>query len=382
MKRTLLAASIAAALTMYSVAQVGAQTYTFKKVAESTFPDNFGVGFINNGGTVAFVGQVAGNPGLYIGNSVPLTEVDYGNPNVFPANNSPSLDLANNGDIAFRGATNMFAPGIYKVSGGTLTDLTAGLGAPNFSDLPSINDNGLVAFFAVGPGGSTIYTSDGVTRTPLVNTAGEFAGFQVVSLNDSGTVAFSAAKDGSLGSTGVYVTQGGTVTTIADSTTPGFLGAFGPSINNAGDVAFGAVASGGGSGLYRSSGGVITPYNITGVSYASGPYINSSGSVAFVGQAPQNGIYTTHAAGIYEVISVGDALFGSTLANLAFNQGYNDSGQVTFMYQLADGRRGVAVATPVPEPAGALLMGISVAAILHRRKLVDGHRKSTSSRRR
>lgn len=56
------------------------------------------------------------------------------------------------------------------------------------------------------------------------------------------------------------------------------------------------------------------------------------------------------------VILTGDELFGATLADLSFYRGFNNNGQVAFVYQLSDSRTGIAIATPVPEPGTFMLL--------------------------
>ncbi len=92
---------------------------------------------------------------------------------------------------------------------------------------------------------------------------------------------------------------------IADTSGP--FASFGdPSINDAGDVAFAADLDGGRQGLFVFSGG----------------------------------------AGRRVVLS-GDALDGSLVTNVVFGrEGLNDSGQLAFHAQLADGRTAVFRATP------------------------------------
>jgi len=41
-------------------------------------------------------------------------------------------------------------------------------------------------------------------------------------------------------------------------------------------------------------------------------------------------------------------------------QGLNDHGPIVFSYELAGGAEGVALATPVPEPGGAAVVGATV----------------------
>ena len=70
-----------------------------------------------------------------------------------------------------------------------------------------------------------------------------------------------------------------------------------------------------------------------------------------------------------QVIRQGDPLFGSTVTDLSFSDsGFNDSGQVAFSYQLANGFRGIAVANPVPEPSAVLLLAATGGPLLLRRR--------------
>ena len=84
------------------------------------------------------------------------------------------------------------------------------------------------------------------------------------------------------------------------------------------------------------------------------------------------GIFTGPDPVADKVIQLGETLFGSTATSFTLvpvgenygNTDINDAGQVAFHYQLANGRQGIAVATPTPEPGiftclvlGALLFG-------------------------
>jgi hypothetical protein len=86
--------------------------------------------------------------------------------------------------------------------------------------------------------------------------------------------------------------------------------------------------------------------------------LNNVGQVAFLGNLDGmpgiQGIYTGPDPAADEVITFGDPLFGSTLVNIPNSgEGPNDAGQIVFSYSLADGRRGIALATPVaPSLAG------------------------------
>jgi hypothetical protein len=51
-------------------------------------------------------------------------------------------------------------------------------------------------------------------------------------------------------------------------------------------------------------------------------------------------------------------------------QGLNDAGQLAFYFALADGRSGIAVASPIPEPSSALLLAAVGGTLLLRRRRV------------
>lgn len=132
-----------------------------------------------------------------------------------------------------------------------------------------------------------------------------------------------------------------------------------PSVNNAGTVAFfGRLDIGGVSGtpgVYTTDGSTVTLVGTT-VSSGSGVEnfsINSSGSVLYRKNIGANlvGLYVGRpgAAGPIQqkVIEFGDALDGSTFSGgFIWAESLNDLGQVAFEASLADGRRGVYVATP------------------------------------
>ena len=58
------------------------------------------------------------------------------------------------------------------------------------------------------------------------------------------------------------------------------------------------------------------------------------------------------------------------LARPGSGSGLNEMGQLAFSYTLADGRTGVAVATPVPEPGAAAIAAGSCLLLWRRRRVV------------
>jgi hypothetical protein len=133
----------------------------------------------------------------------------------------------------------------------------------------------LVVLFVDVPSGFANYTFTNIADTiGLFDNIGLARGF-----NDSGTVAFYASY---IGGGGIYTGNGGTLTTIITTTTPGGLltGENGHSMNNDGTVVFV-----GQQGLYSGNGGEISTifYKGTaeGIYGARSPVINDNGTVAF-----------------------------------------------------------------------------------------------------
>jgi uncharacterized protein (TIGR03437 family) len=142
-------------------------------------------------------------------------------------------------------------------------------------------------------------------------------------INDNGTVAFSGTVGTPIGRPTVFKVDGNQITTVATGTDT-FTAV---NINNNGVVAFGRLTVSG-----SDLGGI------------------------YVGPDPQAD----------KVIALGDPLFGSTVSGLG-GQGLgpgrflNDRGQIAFYYALANGLKGVAVATPAaPNLATPLLPADSV----------------------
>ena len=64
---------------------------------------------------------------------------------------------------------------------------------------------------------------------------------------------------------------------------------------------------------------------------------------------------------------------GSTVTDLDFvNQGFNDANQIAFLATLADGRGGIYVASPVPEPGVGSLTSSALAMLVRRRRAPAG----------
>ena len=355
--------------------------YNFTLIADSTGPLRtifFDSETLNSTGTVAFQAYLDnGSRGIFAGNGGPLTTITVTSL-PFASFSNPSINTART--VAFEMTPRSgFEPRIYAGNGGPLTTIADTAG--QFRDFTGgdsvlINTAGTVAFMGYldsGPGG--IFSGNGgATTTILVNSAALGVG-SGISMNDAGTFAFNS------GSRRIVTFNGGLVTTIVDNSGPlNFFGSV-PSLNSAGTVAFVAGVGGedGGTfGIYKGNGGPLTtiadlsgPFSYLGGFNSYQPSINASGMVAFGAalDAGGGGVFIGDGTTTSEVIQAGDALFGSIVTGAGVSpNSLNDSGQVAFTYTLANGTRGIAIATPVPEPGSASLLFGGLLAVLGLRR--------------
>jgi hypothetical protein len=189
------------------------------------------------------------------------------------------------------------------------------------------NYNGLNDVIVVSDGGPLTAVAK---STDLDSSGAELGSFRNVALSGN-FVAFDSVVGVS---SAIYVGNGGPLTTIAKTADASPAGTFisvtlGGFANNGSDVLFQASLSSSGSGLFLNSSGV-----------------NSL------------------------VLKTGDMLFGLRVIDLSRSAKSLDpggSGKIVFRYTLANGVSGIALATPVPEPA-ALTLAIAPLAIAIRRR--------------
>ncbi len=247
----------------------------------------------------------------------------------------PGSPATSSGFVAFLGEYTS-GEGIFVGNGGALTTIAkkgdgSVIGAlTSFSD-PMIS-GGLIAFQARSATGAGIFTSSGGVVTPLITTATAtpFGMFTNVSspLVSGDTVAFVGSY---LGGNGIFATDGLTLQTIAKSGDPAPEGTFGS--------------------IFQPS--------------------FSHGKVAFVAEdALGRGIFLKSGGSTAAVIRVGNPLFGSTVSQIFFGLTLDatGSGNIAFTYRLANGRLGIALASPIPEPGAACLtmLACASAALLRR----------------
>ncbi len=163
----------------------------------------------------------------------------------------------------------------------------------------------LLTLVAVGQAEAGYYTMTPIATddTPIGPGGEGFYNFGPPTINNNGDVAFMAVTNRWFNNPafgygymqGVYVGNGGALTTVADSDTGsgwysfGTTGAAVPSINSSGQVAFHAITATGAKGIYRATGSSVTTIAETGTSYSFGTLssfqmatsMNDSGAVAF-----------------------------------------------------------------------------------------------------
>ena len=350
--------------------------YSFTSVADTTgvFSYIINVPSLNSAGVVAFRAFLNdGSMGVYAGNGTAVTTIAV-TTLPFGGFGDPAINTA--GTVAFT-----FNPGgnekqkILVGNGGPLMTIVDGNGEFIHPSASSINTAGTVSFSASRnppPGGIFTITSGGV--------ATRIGGGGYSAINDSGTVAYNRSL---FPGEAIVTGNGGSLTTITDSSGPLKVFGYQPAINNSGTVAFVAGVGDRDSeayGIYSGNGGALTtiadlsgPFNYFDL-YGTQPSINGAGIVAFAAglDAGGFGIFTGDGVTTNEIIGTGDSLFGSTVTSASISTtAFNDSGQLVFYYQLADGTKGIALATPTPEPSISLLLVSGAMLALRRRR--SGH---------
>jgi hypothetical protein len=218
-------------------------------------------------------------------------------------------------------------------------------------------------------GSSSIVRDNGTTTTLVTNNTNGFTSILDATMNDSGQIAFKGKRNNEFG---IYITDGQSVTTVADTSGP-ILDVFSGQtpINNSGQAVFSATMDDQSQSLYIGDRNTLTK-----VADTSGPFsafswssINNNGDVAFIGTLDSGsiGLFTGADPVKDKVIAIGDPLFGSTVSQLIlYHGGLNDNGDVAFRYRLSSGVYGVAIAAP--EPTGMAVIGIATALGLLRRR--------------
>src|SRR5262249_23078806 len=149
----------------------------------------------------------------------------------------------------------------------------------------SINNVGNVVYSArLDSGENGLFVGNGIDPPVLIaDASGIFDQFQFAYLNDQGQVAFNTRLDG--GRLGTFLWDRGIITALG-SPSDVFIGPM--SLNNSGAVAFRRHLEDGTSGIFVAENGTMRPYvddsgPFINFGIVDGPSINDAGQVAFFG---------------------------------------------------------------------------------------------------
>ncbi len=324
---------------------------TVTKIADSASPILDDFFFAQNpqigaNGTVAFQASrdaaAGGGSGIYAGSGGAVATVADTTSGVFSGFNG--FAIGSGATVVYVGNRGAFAGyGLYSGNGSaaqvTLADLST---ATPFASIGALRVNGgdRVAFtgnranfvggvYTIAASGGSL-TTIAETSSPIFST---FSG-NVPSINGSGRVGFQAGRDA--GGAGLYTGSGGATTTITESPgSPFFVYEDPPEITGSGSLVFRATLRAGGDGIYAGSGGAITTLADSSSPVFSSfgrPVVNDGGTVAFRAQRDAGGY------GVYSVSSAGGAITTIADSTMPAFTGYvftsgigiNTSGTIAF----------------------------------------------------
>ncbi len=270
--------------------------------------------------------------------------------------NNPEIDDL--GRVVFRGYT--FDPitwdcweAIYRSDGITTTALTdSGAGGALYSDWsnPSVSPSGIVAIRAsvLATNAIGLYTITMGEPTLVLDETDSLRTFSDPDVDGSGTICFNA-YDPTLGD-GIYTAGSGEATMIASVSNGYFSLDVEPAVAPGGVICFNGEPVSGTEAAYTWNGTTNLIADTDGpCSQIHTPAINSSGESAFYAglDAGGGGFYTGSDPIVDVVISLGDTLFGSPVNYLKGGRHIlNESGQIAYIYELDNGKGGIALATP------------------------------------
>jgi hypothetical protein len=284
------------------------------------------------------------------------------------------------GTFVFSANLSNFGSGIFRTTspGGPFTEVATSSTGQLGETRAAINASGTIAYVDDGLFSDALYAVNASgSQTLVANSATTFSVISgQVALSDDGTAVFGATLR-SNGVKGLFAasTAGGGILTVAD--TAGVFSSFNgaPTVNARGDVAFQATLDDQTSGVYLGSVNGAPPVTIidsTGPLQVFGqPALGSDGSLAFVGISDEGttSLYWGNRDGVHRLLTYGDSLFGSTFSTGVFGSaGFAEDGRIAFAYTLSDGRSGIGMMTPVPEPtSGSLVASVLLLGAARRR---------------
>jgi hypothetical protein len=393
-----------------------AANYVFTNIADTTTPGPVGtlrfegdyVSPTVANGVVAFQARYSlAETGIFIGSGGALTTIaktgDTAPSGSF--SNFRAIPSISFGRIAFGASFGSGQKGIFVSSGGLVTTIAktgdlGPLGTYMDVDQPVISGD-RIAFWGQAGDAVTdaIFVSTGGAVTPIVKlsdatpSGGTFSSIELPAISGN-RVAFEGASTRMTASEvvktqGIYVSDGTSLTTIVENGQPAPVGTFflhahknisGSTVafsslfgDSAGSLRWGLFTGDTGTLSVIAKGGDPAPTGVFsefgfGVPSISGDIV---GFVANYGEdvllPSERGIFISDGGSPVPVIKSGDLLFGSIVTNVYIGPANaldaDGSGRIAFGYRLANGLEGIALGTPVPEPATFMLLLIGLHSV-------------------
>lgn len=356
-------------LLLISASLFGQIPYTFRKVIDNapgsglsqSLPFFAGYMTLNDKGAVAFTGTAGGKiVAFYVSPGGTLTQIG-GQVAMVQA-------LNNNGTVLYKDGRELKA-----WSDGTNRTVFTPTGGENVIGASSINDQGTAAWATTyrvlrrtttGPVEEVVSDSEVPRKNVFI--APYLWG---ASINSAGDIAFSVMGPATCEDC-VYKKAGGQLVQISGERRPSGRSTVGssgtPTILESGDVVYQKVRSESttGYGYYKGNGTTsqtlidMTNSDITQDEDTAS--INEKGQIAFLGSPnvagyPTRAIYTGPDPITDRVIAIGDSLFGQRIVametgGLLSGRRINNNGEILFLYTLANGVTGLAIAKATTDP--------------------------------
>jgi hypothetical protein len=356
------------------ITRIGGQGDTVDRVPRFTNVD-LSPAEINANGTVIFRAfSFPGATGLYDDSVAPIARQGAAAPDggVFMDVMQPSVN--DSGQVAFRARFAGFFPsqnsGLYLEEAGKVTkiarngDSAPGGGEFSSAASPTINNASQIVFegSVSAPGRSGLFLYSQGEIVGLVQQGDPAPGGGTF---DTASAPWSNGVDqvvfvGSLQSPsrgGVFLWSEGTVSQIAQTGDPApgggvFVSFSLPTINSTGQVAFGAVVSGG-QGVFLFSEGRVTKIVRSGdpapgggaFGFVGNSFLNDVGQVAFSGETGGTAVFLAADGEIRTIVRSGDPAPGGGTFSLGLpSPRINAAGKLTFASALSTGESGIFVA--------------------------------------
>jgi hypothetical protein len=230
------------------------------------------------------------------------------------------------GVVAFQAALHDGAMGVFIGNGDAEAEAAGQWPLKGITSHPDLNNSGDITFYGNDPGGGSgvFLLGDGVLH-PIAQRDGQFASIGPLgpTINEAGSVAFRADRVGQI--SGIFAGNATSVEVVADSrgTWRVFHGL--PVIANDGTVVFRADRKNGVQGIYAGRGASIAAVVETGALFrtlAHFPSVDERGTIAFAAtlQAGGEGIFTVRDGQASRIVGT-DGAFDSCRGALIANGG-------------------------------------------------------------